>query len=63
MSASLALLVLGLAQAVIYIVMRRFTTQAVAGPPPPLLKAIVALIGIVAVALVAGAAYLAWFVD
>lgn len=59
MSASSAFLILGVGQAVIYVVMRRFLKQAAGGEPTPLLRGIVVLIGVVALALLAAAGYLA----
>lgn len=62
MSSSVALVFLGVAQAIIYFVMRLFVKRAVVGEPSPLLRFIVAFIGVVAVALLLAAGYLA-FVD
>lgn len=63
MSLSLAFLILGLAQAIIFVVMRLFVQRATVEQPGPLLRAIVGIIGFIAVAMLAAAAYVAFVVE
>lgn len=63
MSLSFAFLILGLAQAIIFIVMRLFVQRATVGQPGPLLRAIVGIIGFVAVAMLVAAAYVAFVIE
>lgn len=63
MSPALAFLIFGVAQALIYVVMRRFVQQAVVDRPGPLLRAIVTIVGVVAVAFLVAAGYFAFVGD
>lgn len=63
MPLSIAFFIVGGAQAIIYVVVRRFAQRAVVGKPPPLLRFVVALTGLVAVMLVSAGVYVALFID
>lgn len=59
LSLSTALFIFGGAQAIIFLVIRRFVQQAVTGEPPTFLRLVVGLTGLVAVALIGAGVYFA----